>query len=62
MPAIAEEMEDLEAEAARLERRRYEASERKYLGARAMANRELKADYSRKVSRRKAGGGGRSAP
>jgi hypothetical protein len=50
---MAEEMEDLEAEAVRLEHRMYEASDRKYHGARAMANRELKADYAVSVSRRK---------
>jgi Ca-activated chloride channel homolog len=52
-PAMAEEMEDLTAEALRLEARIYEASDRKYHGARAMANRELKADYLRQVSRRR---------
>ena len=33
-------------------RRRYDASDRKYQGARPMAARELKADYARRVSRR----------
>lgn len=51
-PGTAEEIEDLEAEAARLEQRQYEASDRKYNSARAMAARELKADYAQRVSRR----------
>ena len=51
-PEMAEEMEDLEAEAVRLESHVYEARDRKYQAARAMANRELKADYARQVSRR----------
>jgi Ca-activated chloride channel family protein len=54
-PDMAEEMQDLEAEAVRLEHRRYEGSDRKYHGARAMANRELKVDYAQRVSRRKPG-------
>ena len=53
VPMIAEEMEDLAAEADRLDARQYQAADRKYHGARAMANRDLKADYARKVSRRK---------
>ena len=52
-PGVAEEIEDLQAEAARMEQRRYQASDRKYLGARAMANRESKADYARRVSRQR---------
>ena len=52
-PEIAEEMEDLEAEAVRLEAHIYEASDRKYQGARALANRELKAEYAQRVSRRR---------
>jgi Ca-activated chloride channel family protein len=51
-PGMVEEMEDLQAEAVRLEQRKYEASDRKYQGARAMAAREMKADYARRVSRR----------
>jgi hypothetical protein len=35
-----------------MEERRYNASDRKYQGARAMAARELKADYVQRVSRR----------
>jgi Ca-activated chloride channel homolog len=50
---IAEEMEDLEAEAVRLEAHIYEASDRKYQGARAMANRESKTEYAQRVSRRR---------
>jgi hypothetical protein len=49
---MAEEIEDLEEEAQRLQERRYEASDRKYHAARAMANRDMKADYVRRVSRR----------
>jgi Ca-activated chloride channel family protein len=52
-PGIAEEIEDLRAEAARLDQRRYDASDRKYQGARAMAAQDLKSDYVRRVSRRK---------
>ena len=32
--------------------RQYDANERKYQGARAMAARDMKADYARRVSRR----------
>ena len=53
VPMIAEEMQDLDAEAHRLEARQYEASDRKYHGARAMANRDLKAGYAQSVSRRR---------
>jgi Ca-activated chloride channel homolog len=53
VPMIAEEMEDLAAEAARLDARQYEAADRKYHGARAMASRDLKAEYAQRVSRRK---------
>jgi Ca-activated chloride channel family protein len=52
-PAVREEIEDLEAEAARMRQRRYEASDRKYHGARAMANFEVKAGYAARVSRRR---------
>jgi len=52
-PEFAEEMTDLEAEAIRLEGREYEGADRKYLGARAMANRDLKAKYAESVSRQK---------
>jgi Ca-activated chloride channel family protein len=51
-PGMAEEIGDLEAEAARLEQRRYDARDRKYQGARAMALRELKPDYAARVSRK----------
>jgi Ca-activated chloride channel family protein len=51
-PGMAEEIEDLEEEAQRLQERRYGASDRKYHAARAMANRDLKADYVQRVSRR----------
>ncbi|HYC30661.1 MAG TPA: VWA domain-containing protein [Gemmatimonadales bacterium] len=51
--AVREEMEDLEAEAGRLRERLYEAKDRKYQAARAMAARELKADYAQRVSRRR---------
>jgi len=53
VPMIAEEIEDLAAEAARLDARQYEAVDRKYHGARAMANRDQKAEYARNVSRRR---------
>jgi Ca-activated chloride channel family protein len=52
-PGVAEEIGDLQAEAQRLDQRRYDASDRKYQGARAMAARDLKADYAQRVSRRK---------
>jgi hypothetical protein len=47
-----EEVEDLQREAGRLRARLYEASDRKYQSARAMAARDLKADYAARVSRR----------
>ncbi len=52
-PITAEEIEDLQAEAARLDQRQYEASDRKYNAARAMAGRDLKASYAERVSRRR---------
>jgi Ca-activated chloride channel family protein len=52
-PGVAEEIEDLQEEAIRLEQRVYEASDRKYHSARAMANRDLKSDYAQKMSRRR---------
>ena len=55
VPFIAEEMRDLDAEAMRLEAQEYQAVDRKYHGARAMAVRDLKADYARNVSRKKPG-------
>ena len=53
VPEIAEEMNDLMAEAARLDANQYEATDRKYHGARAMANRDLKAGYAKSVNRRR---------
>jgi hypothetical protein len=50
-PGMAEEMNDLEEEAQRLQERIYESSDRKYHSARAMANRDSKADYAQRVSR-----------
>ncbi len=50
---VAEEIEDLEAEASGMDQRRYDASDRKYHGARAMAARDLKAEYAQRVSRRR---------
>ncbi len=51
-PGMAEEIDDLRAEATRLDQRRYDAADRKYQGARAMAARELKVEYAQRVSRR----------
>jgi Ca-activated chloride channel homolog len=51
-PGVAEEIDDLRAEAANLDQRRYDAADRKYQGARAMAARELKMEYAQRVSRR----------
>jgi Ca-activated chloride channel homolog len=52
-PGMEEEMEDLEAQAVRMDQRLYESRDRKYQGARAMAGRDLKANYARQVSRRR---------
>jgi Ca-activated chloride channel homolog len=52
-PGVAEEIDDLRAEAARLDERRYDASDRKYQGARAMAARDLKTGYAERVSRQR---------
>ena len=52
-PLVAEELADLVAEAGRLRERLYDAKDRKYHAARAMANRDLKADYAQRVSRRR---------
>jgi hypothetical protein len=52
----AEEIEDLDEQAARMRARLYEARDRKYQSARAMAARDLKADYVAKVSRRRNSG------
>jgi hypothetical protein len=48
------EIEDPRAEAERLIQRQYGLSDRKYHGARAMANRDFKAQYLERVSRRRA--------
>jgi Ca-activated chloride channel family protein len=48
---LEEEVADLRAEAARLEERRFDATDRKYHQAQAMAARELKAQYARQVRR-----------
>ena len=50
---VAEEIEDLEAEAAQLEQRRYGAADRKYHLARGHANWEMKVAYEEKLSRRR---------
>jgi hypothetical protein len=52
-PGVAEEIDDLTQEARRLQLRLYEASDRKYHSARAMANRDSKAEYAQRVSRRR---------
>jgi Ca-activated chloride channel family protein len=52
-PEVAEEIEDLRAQARRLEARTYSAMDRKYDAARAMAGREQKLDYIEKVRRTK---------
>jgi Ca-activated chloride channel family protein len=52
-PGMAEEMDDLEQEAQRLQQRLYQSSDRKYHSARAMANRDSKAHYAQRVSRRR---------
>ncbi len=48
---LEEEVEDLRAEAARLEERRFDATDRKYHQAQAMAARDMKAGYARQVRR-----------
>lgn len=50
---VAEEIEDLEAEATRLEERRYGAADRKYYMARGQAALEMKQSYGDKLSRRR---------
>ena len=52
-PALAEEIEDLQEAAARMQGRLYEGRDRKYHAAQAMAARELKSEYARQVSRRR---------
>jgi hypothetical protein len=53
--ALEDEVEDLRAEAARLEERRFDATDRKYHQAQAMAARDMKADYARQVRRPRKG-------
>jgi len=52
---VEEEVEDLRAEAARLEERRFDATDRKYNRAQAMAGRDMKAAYARQVRRPRKG-------
>jgi hypothetical protein len=49
--ALMEEREDLVAEAGRLEQEQYDARERKYLGSRVMAAREMKDRYLKQTRR-----------
>jgi VWA domain-containing protein len=48
---LEEEVEDLRAEAARLEERRFDATDRKYHQAQAVAARDMKVEYARQVRR-----------
>jgi ubiquitin len=48
---MEEEVEDLRAQAARLEEQRFDATDRKYNCAQAMAGRDMKARYARQVRR-----------
>jgi hypothetical protein len=50
-PGVQEEIEDLTAEAQRLQDRHYDAADRKYHSARAMAMRDEKAAYLKKMRR-----------
>jgi len=50
-PGIAEEVEDLRAQALRLEAESYSALDRKYVSARAMAARDMKVGYVGKIRR-----------
>jgi Ca-activated chloride channel family protein len=52
-PLVSEEIEDLEEQAARMRAKLYESRDRKYQSARAMAARDLKAEYAARVSRRR---------
>jgi hypothetical protein len=52
-PYLAEEIEDLEAEAQRFEEERYDGMDRKYNMARAAAVHESRSSYADKISRRK---------
>ncbi|MCX6634592.1 MAG: VWA domain-containing protein [Acidobacteria bacterium] len=54
-PGVAEEMDDLSVSAQRLMACEYDASDRKYHGARSMALRDEKAAYLKKLSRRRPG-------
>jgi Ca-activated chloride channel homolog len=53
VPMVAEEIQDLRAQAQQLSERRYDASDRKYSAARAMGARDMKQAYIDKVSRRR---------
>ena len=53
VPAIAEEVADLRAQAVRLEERSYSAMDRKYDSARAMAARDMKVGYVDKMRRKR---------
>ena len=50
-PGIAEEVEDMRAQAVRLEEESYSALDRKYVSARAMAGRDMKVGYVEKMRR-----------
>jgi Ca-activated chloride channel homolog len=52
---LEEEVEDLRAEAARLEERRFDATDRKYHQAQAMAARDMKVGYARQARRPRKG-------
>ena len=52
-PHLADEIEDLEAEAQRMEEEQYDTRDRKYNMARSAAVCESRADYADKISRRK---------
>ena len=54
-PHLADEIEDLEAEAQRMEAEQYEPMDRKYHMARMNAARDLNVAYAEKISRRKRG-------
>jgi len=55
-PAVAEEMADLDAEAARMARHEYDvAVDRKYHMARSIAESSMRMDYKQRIARRKPG-------
>lgn len=56
-PEVREEIGDLDEQAERMRARVYEGRDRKYQSARAMAARDLKAEYAARVSRRRRGAG-----